>query len=102
MQIKISTDEGEKTIEMRKVKNKHVEQLMKVLKSMNNLKEDQAIIKLNDLLDVRNNIAKELAGFTDKDWSELNVDDAEKFTKVVAQAAFGDLDFSRLFRKQQG
>ena len=103
MEIKVK-DKGGKdiTVTMKNVKNKHVEELMNVLKGMKDAKEDQAIIKLAELTEVRNKIARGLIGYTPEQWGELDVDDAEKFTSIVAEKTFGDLDFSRLFKKRQG
>ena len=102
MEIKLNTDAGEKVIQMKNMKNKHVEKMLKVLKSMSGLEEDKAIVKLSELMETRNNIAMELAGLSEKEWADLDVEEAEKLTSIVAQKSFGDLDFSRLFKKRQG
>ena len=103
MEIKIKDSKGkDKIVEMKNVKNKHVEEMLNELKGLKDLDEDTALVKLSGLLETRNRIARGLTGMTEEEWSELDVVDSDKFTSVVANAAFGDLDFSRLFKKRQG
>ncbi len=103
MEIKIKDSEGkDKIVVMKNVKNKHVEMMLNELKALKDLDEDTALMKLSGLLETRNSIARDLTGLTEEEWRELDVADSDKFTSVVANAAFGDLDFSRLFKKRQG
>ncbi len=100
--VKIMTDDGEKEIDMKNPKKKHVKKLWSKLKDIQKSDKKEYAIKFNDFLEERDKIAMELSGITLKEWDELEVQEAEKISGIVGSAAFGELDFSKLFGKPRG
>ena len=100
--IKINTDNGEREIDMKNPKKKHVKLLWKKLKEIQQGDKKDYAILFNNFLEERDKIAMELSGITLKEWDELEVQEADKISGIVGSAAFGELDFTKLFGKPPG
>lgn len=107
MQIKIKTVEGEeKVVDMRQPTGREVKQIRnKLVEIQKKAEKDQEITGIVFYLDYLDSIAVKCGKvngepLTIEFLDDLPQNEKEKVTSIVGVAAFGELDFSKLFGKQ--
>ncbi len=90
--ITINFDNGPRVIEMKPVKGRHTK---KVWKYLQKLGDGEDINSVTDYLDYLDKTASELTGLTIEELDDLDIDEKEKLTNLIANKAFDSLNFSK-------
>ena len=94
IKIKISTDKGEKEIEI-KLKGRHVKTLWKKYVGAVEAAQKEDAGKFSEYIDFRDNIICELSGLKLEELDNLDIDEKQKVTNAVEEKVRNELTFTK-------
>ena len=89
MNIKINTDAGEKEIDMKKPKGKHINSMWNFLMKMES-GDPGAVLEYMNYVD---ELTAKLTGMSIDDLNELDIDEKKKLTSKITEKVMDSLDF---------
>ena len=101
MEIEINAKEGLRKINIKYPSKKQTRMLWDTLRNLENSEKKQYIKNFQTFIDLRDKITLELCDINKEEFDNLPINEADKLTGFVGEATFGELDFTRLFKKPQ-
>lgn len=102
MEIEIETSKGKRNVKIEYPGNKDIERMWDALEKVENCESKERIASIRKMRTVRLEITLKLCDLPKEDFDNLTSIESDKLTGFVAEEAFKDLDFTRLFKKQVG
>ena len=95
--ITIKTDKGDKEIELKKPKGRHIRKIWNYLMKM----EEGDPKSVNEYLDYIDETTAKLANITIEELNNLDVDEKKKLTANLTDRALDSMDFMKPSQKRQ-
>jgi hypothetical protein len=92
MKVKIKTDKGEREIEVKSPKGKHIKKLWRILIDAES-GDMEAVDRLFTYID---ELASELSGLSVDELDELEIDEKKKITEIPIKKAIEQINFTKL------
>lgn len=98
--IKIKTDEGEREVELKNLKGRHVKKALKLMTKIQREDGTENLPAVTNYTDYLDELASELSGISVKELDDLDIDEKNKVIGKVQEKITFKLDFSMSSPKQ--
>ena len=96
MKLTLKTDDGEKEIDVKNPKGRHINKLWDFLEKM----QEDEIKGTKEYIAYVDKVASEISGLSIEELNELDMDEKEKITRKITDKAFSSLDFTKPLLQQ--